>query len=154
HGNQQGGDAADLVSYIKQCDLREGIDWLKSHGHGEQQLSLATTSLQKPAQARIVATYTYGEGRDAYYVDRYEPKDFRQWRMIDGERVNGTAAGDYQRKYKDGPWYRVANGSLKPHAETRTFPGIKPALYRGAELEKSGRKTVLLAAGEKIGEQA
>jgi hypothetical protein len=138
HGNGKGGDALDLVRFINECDFQEGTAWLRSQGHIEQPLTVD----------RLVETYTYGEGRGCYYVDRYDPKRFTQWREHNGERVNGTAAGDYQRRYPDGPWYRV-KGKPRHNTETLVLPAVTPVLYREAELLESGNKTVLIASGEK-----
>src|SRR5262249_19529838 len=125
HGNKVGGDALDLVCFVLGCDKSAGMAWLRSHGHIEQRSNAS----------RVVETYTYGEGRGCYYVARHDPKRFTQWREIDGERVNGTAASRYERRYPDGPWYRIKDQWRPPRPGEREFPAVTPVLYRQAELD-------------------
>ena len=47
HGNADGGDALDLVCFVKACDKSAGIAWLRSRGHIQQ-----STSAPPTAQAR------------------------------------------------------------------------------------------------------
>ena len=98
-----------------------------------------------------MATYDYltADGAVAYHVDRCEPKVFRQWREIGGERVNGVKAGLYERSNFGGPWYPVKDRP-RLNAETREFPAITPLPYRLPELLAASKEAgVLIAAGEK-----
>ena len=93
---------------------------------------------------RVVETYDYV----GYHVDRYVPKDFRPWREIDGERVNGLAGGMYERSHSNGPWYQF-KGKPRLGAIVRSFPAATAVPYRLPELLQSGAASVLIAAGEK-----
>jgi 5S rRNA maturation endonuclease (ribonuclease M5) len=142
HGNGTGGDALNLICHVKGCDPAAGISWLKSHGHIQQ---------PQPQTRRLIATYDYVDqnGIVRYHIGRCEPKSFRQWREIDGERINGVVAGLYEKsRFNGGGWYRVKD---KPRlgAETRTFPAVEPVPYRLPELLQSGNAAVLIPGGEK-----
>ena len=144
HGNATGGDAIDLIRFATGCDHKAAFDWLRSNGY-ESFLG------ERPVPKRVVATYDYltADGAVAYHVDRCEPKVFRQWREIDGERVNGVKAGLYERSHFGGPWYPVKDRP-RLNAETREFLAITPLPYRLPELLAASKEAgVLIAAGEK-----
>ena len=142
HGNQVGGDAADLVRFVTGCDFPAAVSWLRSRGYIAQQPSRAKRFL--------ACTYDYTDenGEVLYHVDRLEPKGFSQWREIDGERVNGMTAGLYERSRSGGPWYKVKN-TPRLGSEIRQFPAVRPVPYRLPELVQSGDAPVLIPGGEK-----
>ena len=145
HGNQTGGDAIDLIRFALGCDYKAAHDWLRSNGYGSFLGERST-----PQQRRVVSTYDYiGElGAEPYHVDRSLPKSFSQWRTIDGERVNGVAAGLYERsRFGNRAWYRVKDEPRAPRL--REFPSRRFVPYRLPELIKSGDAPVLIAGGEK-----
>jgi hypothetical protein len=148
HGNDVGGDALDLVCHIKGS---AGVSWLRSQGLIRQNGQAGSSHSSPRYNARkLVATYHYTDeaGTALYHVDKYEPKDFRPWRMIEGERVNGIAAGLFERRPGSRTWWRVKD---KPRVgyETREFPTVKPVPYRQPELLQSGDAPVLIPGGEK-----
>ena len=131
---------ASLVRFVTGCDFPAAVSWLRANGFLPEQY-------QRPPR-RVFATYDYvdGDGEVVYHVDRYEPKDFRQWREIGGERVNGVTAGNYERS--NGVWYKVKDNKPRAGAETREFPAIVPVPYRLPEVLKSDAP-VLIPGGEK-----
>jgi hypothetical protein len=144
HGESKGGDAIALIQFATGCDFKGALDWLRSQGF-QSYLGGA------PCPQTLVETYDYvdASGNVVYSVDRYkDPKSFRQWREIDGERVNGVSAGLYERSKFGGPWYAAKNG---PHlnVETREFPAITPVPYRLPELIQRADRAVLIPGGEK-----
>jgi 5S rRNA maturation endonuclease (ribonuclease M5) len=145
HGESTGGDAIDLIRFANACDYKAAFDWLRSHGY-ERFLGERPT----PQQRRVVSTYNYiDESGGGYHIDRSLPKSFSQWRMVDGERVNGVAAGLYERSpFGNRAWYRVKD-EPRPGAETREFPSANFVPYRLPELIASGDAPVLIAGGEK-----
>jgi hypothetical protein len=141
HGNQTGGDAVSLVRFATNCDFGAAVSWLRQRNYIAQPSS--------PSR-RVVETYDYvdADGVVAYHVDRYVPKDFRPWREIDGERVNGLAAGLYERSRSNGQWYR-AKGEPRLGAVVHSFPAVTALPYRLPELLQSGGAPVLVPGGEK-----
>jgi 5S rRNA maturation endonuclease (ribonuclease M5) len=152
HGNGVGGDALDLVCYIKSCDKSAGISWLRSGGHIDGRQAPAKPSLRAidSPPRRVVHTYDYcdADGKASYHVDRTEPKGpFPTWRSIDGVRVDGVVADTYQRV--GDRWKRLRGEPPRPGAETIELPDIVSVPYRLPELLASGDAPVLIPAGEK-----
>jgi hypothetical protein len=145
HGEGKGGDAIALIQFASGCDFKGALDWLRSQGF---QSYLG----ERPHPRMPVESYDYVDagGAVVYSVDRYkDPKSFRQWREIDHQRVNGVAAGLYERSKFGGPWYLAKNGP-RLNVETREFPAITPVPYRLPELLATRKEDgVLIAAGEK-----
>lgn len=145
HGDKVGGDAIELVRYIKQCGFKDALEWLEEHPTKQSQLP-QTTSRTK-SDRTLVTTYNYfgPDGTARYHVNRYSDKTFSQWRMIDGEKVFGLTGGKY-RKGAYG-WVR-ANGDTT--GEFRDFYDVDPLPYRLPELMQSDPKDmVLIPGGEK-----
>ena len=161
HGDSAGGDGLGLVKFVEGCDVSVGIAWLQSHGFLDSTAPRSSASAEphkkhgsettRNAPSRLIATYAYRDqdGADCYFVNRYEPKRFSQWRMIDGERVYGVTADVYERQRPGAIWMRVKNGAPRPGYETRDFPGVTPLPYRLLELLESSNTRVLIPGGEK-----
>jgi AAA domain len=83
HGNEVGGDALNLVCFVKGCDPSAGISWLRSRGFIQNQASkLGPDPFKADGKSRIVKTYDYPDevGELLHQVCRFEPKGFRQRR--------------------------------------------------------------------------
>jgi Sigma-70, region 4 len=80
HGNTKGGDAIALIQFANGCDHRAAFDWLRANGY-ESYLG------ERPAPKEIVATYDYEDenGDVLFQAVRFNPKDFRQRRRVNGE---------------------------------------------------------------------
>jgi hypothetical protein len=143
HTEGVGGDAIALVRHLNKCEYGEAFDWLRAHGF-EKYLD------ERPAPKTIVATYDYAnvDGTIAYHVDRFDDKSFRQWREIDGERVNGVRAGMYEHA-RSGQWWPLRDAP-RPLAVVREFPAATPVPYRLPELIGAPENyPILIPAGEK-----
>ena len=143
HVNEKGGDAASLVQFATGCDFQAAVAWLRSRGYIPGQHT-------PPPPHRIACTYDYcdEQGKALYHVDRHNSKAFRQWRVVDGERVNGVIAGTYERSKSGGAWCRV-KGSPRLNSERREFPAIRCVPYRLPELLQGEELAVLIPGGEK-----
>ena len=139
HGNETGGDALNLICFVKGCNPSAGVSWLRSRGY---------LNGVAPVQKRLVATYDYvsRDGEVLYHVDRFEPKAFSQWREINGVRVYGVSGGLYERRSPCGPWHK---DQPRPGAEVRDFPAVTPVPYRLPELLASDDAPISICAGEK-----
>ena len=142
HVNEKGGDATSLVQFATGCDFQAAAAWLRSRGYIPGQPTTLPPCL--------VCTYDYcdEQGKPLYHVDRHNPKAFRQWRVVGGERVNGVVAGTYERSKSGGAWCRV-KGSPRLNSERREFPGIRCVPYRLPELLQGEESAVLIPGGEK-----
>jgi hypothetical protein len=84
HGNDTGGDAASLVSFLQGSDFLGSVDWLRENGYvvGDH----ANGKSNGAGKFNIVAEYDYPDenGKVLYQVVRFHPKDFRQ-RRPDGK---------------------------------------------------------------------
>jgi hypothetical protein len=154
HANDIGGDVVALVQYVLKRDFREATTWLREQGYERRPSNNGhdRPQYQKPngrskAQRRLVTTYPYcaPEGQVAYSIDRYDPKSFSQWRVIDGDRVNGISGGTYE--HVNGVWHKCNGKDPRPGAEVREFPAIEPVPYRLPELLKSNLKAGILITG-------
>lgn len=105
-------------------------------------LTLADLAPEKPKAKRIVATYDYKDktGKVIFQTVRFDPKDFKQRRKVDGGWLWGLTAGTYTRHGEN--WYRSPDG--------KQFPACERVLYRLPELlESTPDEWVIIVEGEK-----
>src|SRR5262249_54665867 len=73
HGNEVGGDAVDLIRYVKQCEFPAARSWLSAQGfiNGAPQ-----GKAPPPHRRELITSYSYTDenGEVVYTVDRWSPK--------------------------------------------------------------------------------